>query len=269
MMSTEKMQVSASFTPYHYPQTQGAQRRFLSFWEEKTMPGGHRCKVCWLNLRSCYCSYLVQRRILYRASTKSQRVSKGDEEKQTPSSPHFHSSAFESLLSSEGAAHIEFILYYHYRELGRSANTAHLLESLLDVPVIVFGDSEKEISLAEEMKKEFMEGTRRTVILYPSKDAIGLDEWLLDNNVDESEPSSGDSPSSSVCDGRNRGVLRVVLLDGTYSDASMMANHLKQLLATYGVPCPLVKLNLENGKCQSAYVGKSGSPRILPFPSRS
>ena len=41
--------------------------------------------------------------------------------------------------------------------------------------------------------------------------------------------------------------LRLILLDGTYSDADKLARHLEQLLHTYECPSPLVKLDLDDG----------------------
>ena len=53
-------------------------------------------------------------------------------------------------------------MYYHYSEIGRSANTAHVLEAILekhhqeDMPLectsLVFGDSVAEADIVEQMK---------------------------------------------------------------------------------------------------------------------
>ena len=252
-----KYHMSSGFTPHHHPLTRGAQERLLSLWSQKTAsPGGHRCKGCWLNLRSCYCSYLNQRRLVYnvRRGSGSKIESAVDDWEQTCSlTSSSSSSSSPSPPPLPSPQHVEFVIYYHYRELGRSANTAHLLESLFDIETIIFGDSDKEIAMAEQLKEEYIEGRRRTVILYPSKDAKGLDEWMLENGergIGDKSCNSFDSISEY-----DRRALRIVLLDGTYSDASMMARHLEQLLTTYSVPCPLVKLDLEDGMCRSAYVG--------------
>lgn len=53
-------------------------------------------------------------------------------------------------------------MYYHYSEIGRSANTAHVLEAILekhhqeDMPLectsLIFGDSVAEADIVEQMK---------------------------------------------------------------------------------------------------------------------
>ena len=46
-----------------------------------------------------------------------------------------------------------------YVHTGRSANTAHLMENLIACDRIIYGDSDREIALAKEIRDEYLAGT--------------------------------------------------------------------------------------------------------------
>ena len=180
---------SSSFSPLHHEKTRASYSGFLHAWHRKIDEG--RCAGCWLRSYDCCCeSYLLGRQKLY-----------------------------ESL----GAQSVDFLIYYHFRELGRSANTAHVLELLLQCPTIVYGDHVKELALAAEIRQEVQEGRQRTVVLYPSSEALSLSQWFQSSSGGDCERNKG--PCSNP---------RFVLLDGTYSDARKMVKHLQHLLAMDG-----------------------------------
>ena len=80
----------------------------------------------------------------------------------------------------------------------------------------MFGDSEKEIELLNEMKLEYENDELSTCILYPATSSVLLSEWI------NSRPQHcADKP------------IRVIALDGTYTHARHMFNHLKKVPSTF------------------------------------
>ena len=72
-------------------------------------------------------------------------------------------------------------MYYHYQELGRSANTAHLFEAVCptkNFEKVIFGDTQAEIQLVNDIVKEINDDEPVTCVLYPSKDAVLLSDWI-------------------------------------------------------------------------------------------
>lgn len=72
-------------------------------------------------------------------------------------------------------------MYYHYQELGRSANTAHLMEAVCPsnhFERVVFGDTEAEKKLVQDIITETLNDEPITCVLYPSRDAILLSDWI-------------------------------------------------------------------------------------------
>ena len=72
-------------------------------------------------------------------------------------------------------------MYYHYQEIGRSANTAHLMQAVCphtNFSHLILGDTESEIQLINEIIDENVRNEPMTCVLYPSKDAILLSEWI-------------------------------------------------------------------------------------------
>ena len=234
-MEVEQRRISSSltsqFSPYHHEKTQVAYQRSMCQWKDK-IDRGIRCGACWLRPHDCCClSYFQERREVYR-----QKGFYNDDPQAT----------------NEGIG-VKFLVYYHFREIGRSANTAHLMENIIPCERIIFGDSEKEIALAKEISQEHLSGARRTVILYPCATSLGINQWMNENSLSSSDIQT-DRENNSHKQEQSRN-LRLILLDGTYSDADKLARHLERLLRMYNCPNPLVKLDLESGKCTSAVTG--------------
>ena len=110
---------------------------------------------------------------------------------------------------------IEVIIYYHYSEMGRSPNTAHILPIIapdLVSKTLIFGDSEDELDFFNNIIQEHQRNIGRTCILYPSYNAIPINQWYQSTR---SSSSNLDLP------------LQVVLLDGTYSHSTKQIKFLQ------------------------------------------
>lgn len=184
-------------------------------WWENEIASGKRCRLCWLTPMHCYCSSLGE-----------------------------ISSHFKELIE-DSSKKVQIIMYYHYLEIGRSANTAHLLDAIcpsISKPLL-FGDSDSEIQLFEEMKQEFLENMPCTCVLYPNGTATPLSEWLASRPI-----AARDKP------------IRFIALDGTYSHAQRQYKHLKKIFSLYGMPLPHVKLDLGDSGCKSMITGLMYQP---------
>lgn len=184
------------------------------WWHQETKETNERCSKCWLRHYDCYCTSLDARKQYY---AEQQRI-------------------------GQGMQHVITCMYYHYQEIGRSANTAHLLEAICPAEqfeVVIFGDVEAEQKLVREMYDEAMTGEPVTCVLYPSRDAVLLSDWIAQRPA-----SCRDRP------------IRLVALDGTYAQASRQYKHLIKSLSLLSPDCPqplsVVKLDLECGRCDSA-----------------
>lgn len=103
---------------------------------------------------------------------------------------------------------IEIIIYYHYSEMGRSPNTAHILPIIapdLVSKTLIFGNVDDEFDLFRNILEESKRSSQRTCVLYPSNHAIPIHQWYQSM---KSSYSNRDLP------------LRVILLDGTYSHST-------------------------------------------------
>jgi DTW domain-containing protein YfiP len=86
---------------------------------------------------------------------------------------------------SQRISKVKVCMYYHYQEIGRSANTAHLFGALCPSATesIIFGDVAKEQQLVREIKREYDEGEPITCILYPDRSAVLLSEWIKNRPI--------------------------------------------------------------------------------------
>ena len=82
--------IGSQFSPYHHEKTRFAYQHAMKLWSEKVSKGT-RCEACWLRKHDCYCSsYLIHRRKVYRE------------------------------MGYDSNEQVEFLLYYHFREIGRT-----------------------------------------------------------------------------------------------------------------------------------------------------
>ena len=241
------------FSVQHHEKNRISYNEKMKWWENET--SNERCRTCWLRHYDCYCTSLNKRRQHY----------------------------IEQQQQGRGLQHVTTCMYYHYQEMGRSANTAHLLEAICppeQFQVVMFGDVDAEQQLVHEIHQEAVSGTPITCVLYPTRDALLLSDWIA-----QRPPSCRDRP------------IRLVALDGTYAQASRQYKHLSKSLSLlydhhrnsspHPHPAnpvnpanpsdrtsdpsldpaewapsrlPVVKLDLEQGWCDSALAGIQHQP---------
>ena len=227
-------------------------RFLIARWQEHCDdpdPERGRCERCWTRKRECYCVYLNEQRTEYKLSS--------------PDSSNDMS-----------VKNCEVVMYYAPKELGRTPNTAHIFEELLPYCSrrIVLGDEMAEQRLIAEMIQEFREGRRRTCIMYPNRDAMLLSQW-----VEKARASRCSNATASSVEAPHDYKIRLIALDGTYSNASRLYKHLQRCLTTAilgpnapenevtlgsdGLPLvPVVKLDLGEGGLRSAMAGIMRQP---------
>ena len=228
----------------HHDLTKQASQQYASKWHTLSQVTHTRCSACWLRSYECYCA-------------------------------HFH----QMGQYVEPATISSIIIYFHYQELGRSTNTAHLLPIILPqlCRSIVYGDSPQEVDLVEQIMFELIAGGRKSIcILYPTKECPTVTLWLQQQQQQRHKKiHAGCAVKSSVATIEEEvlegevsmaaaaGGVTLVVIDGTYSQARRQVNHLDHLLrATAGYQShfqlPLVKLDFDaiGGACVSS-LGKS------------
>lgn len=207
----------------HHECVQKAYRAAVEWWKEETS-SGRRCRSCWLREYECFCP---QTTIIK-----------------------------ENLRNFQEQVAVRMCIYYHFQEIGRSANTAHVFEAIYSSPlpdtikssceVILFGDINAESKLIDEMNEEQESNCLQTCVLYPTNTAVSLNEWLA-NRSDEAKSKP----------------VRIVTLDGTYPQADRQWRHLARALElVHGKQLPLVKLDLVSGTVPSALLGIQSQPGV-------
>lgn len=108
-----------------------------------------RCERCWLRLYDCHCDSISRIR---------EEISKSADEEQQFDVRNVTNSSAEVEIS------LTVCMYYHYSEIGRSANTAHFFEAILNDSApksansfvscksVVFGDIQAEDNLVDQMR---------------------------------------------------------------------------------------------------------------------
>jgi DTW domain-containing protein YfiP len=203
----------SNFQVNHHDTLVSYYKEKMEWWRLQTDVEKQRCKVCWLRIHQCYCETLRKKREVY--------------------------------TSWEPKPNASVCMYYNAVEIARSANTAHVLEATCPhlVYSIIQGDLDKEKQLMDEIEREFRENDPQTCIMFPSKDAKLLSEWMAARPVREfSAP------------------VRLVMLDGTFPGAARIAKYMINCCALRGIPAPLVKLDLEGDACKSAVAGMMYQP---------
>jgi DTW domain-containing protein YfiP len=128
---------------------------------------------------------------------------------------------------------------------------------------MVFGDTDAELKLLEDIKSEIESDNPSTCILYPCSNSILMSDWIQ-TRTKSMKISEHSSPTR-----KNDGTIRLVVLDGTYANASRLWKYLtKSMRLLYNLELPVVKLDLEHGRCRSAIVGimsQPGEEKICSF----
>lgn len=187
----------------HHPKETESYHLKLEAWGEKL--ANNRCCRCWLRVWECYCK------------------------------------ARETKPEDEYPCEAEVVIYYHYSEIGRSPNTAHLLPIIAPQLVhstMTFCNVHQESSFLDLVRLEKEQGIERTCILYPTHDAVFINDWNKQRKCDLPP--------------------RLVLLDGTYS---MSTKQLKFIQNHFDNVVPIVKLDLGTG-CRSAIAGIMEQPAL-------
>ena len=225
----------------HHPKFLESYRIKLEAWGEaqERTNDTRRCGRCWLRCYQCYCTKLDERAELYGSSLR--------------------------LVNSS------ILNYYGFKEIGRSPNTAHVMDELLPYASsrLIFGDLSSEDKLIDELCEEYTNHRIRSCILYPSDDAKVVSDWRIET---EEYNAQGDTPFELGKEEEgesSKSRYRLISLDGTYSDARKMFHYLCLRLKARGVPIPVVKLDLgEEGFIKSAYLGimhQPGREKICTF----
>ena len=190
---------------YHHEKVINAYKAKMQWWTAQCSK--NRCLKCWLRCHDCYCNTLTHIRNQY-----------------------------ESIAGLKEK--IKVSIFYHFKEIGRGPNTAHIFPALFPEisQEIVFGDDASEDNLITDIHYSLED----TCILYPSQDAISLDDWMEQRQISRK--------------------VHLILLDGTYPCASRLVRVMKNRALSRGINLPLVKLNLENGACKSAIAGVMYQP---------
>lgn len=204
------------FDPNHHPCLRENYKLVIESWMEETANGGNRCGVCWNEHNKCCCE-LLQR--------GKEELAKIQESAVLP------------------YPDINVHIYYHFKELGR-LNTGHLLESLCPnlTTSSVHGDVSSENKLIDTIHRESIVGNPSTCILYPSKDAISLSEWM------NARPNKSQR-------------INLIALDGTYSTAQTLLKYLRNRCDLLNIKTPVVKLDFDGGERLSAIGDIKPQPR--------
>ena len=193
------------------------------WWDDNVNVKKLRCGRCWLRRFECYCSVLDEKSRFYADGCND-------------------------------CSMVKVLMYYHYKEIGRCPNTAHIFENIIPAHMfdkVIFGDVEKEEQLIQEMREEQSSERIQTCVLYPSKNAVLLSDWIA-NRPDKNLP------------------IRLIGLDGTYSGAHRQFKFIQKAVLgkdeddtsgdAIGHYPIVVKLDLENNRCVSAYAGLMHQP---------
>jgi DTW domain-containing protein YfiP len=205
----------------------------MNWWKEATsIEKGNRCQKCWLRNYNCFCQQLESLATPIRSSL--------------------------SQMFDENP--VEIVIYYHPVELGRSANTAHLFQFAAPSVVcktLMFADADNEEIFFQKIMEESLNGKSQTCILYPSHNSISMNTWLTSDSQSSSKELS--SATSLLTANLVHPLLRFIILDGTYPQASRMIKFLSLKLNTSQsnqLPqFPFVHLDLDEAGVKSAVAG--------------
>lgn len=193
----------------HHERTTTASTELVKWWTEEVNKRA-RCSRCWLRPFQCFCAELT--------------------------------SQYEDIREEIDQLHaleVEIVIYYNYCELGRSANTAHILEALCPQISrrVVYGNTECESKLFELIKSEKERGVSRTCVLYPCSSALSFNSWI--SHLKE------ESRLTTPCRTSTIPSIRLILLDGTYPGACRIAKYLEKVAPCLSIDLPCVALDLD------------------------
>ena len=119
-MTDKKMvRITPRFDVSHHEMNRRSCAAKMKWWQGE-IERGFRCSICWLRHYECYCPQFTERKQHYAETTCLQ--------------------------------HVSVVMYYHYQELGRSANTAHVMQAVCPsnhFQVVIYGDVTAEQQLVK------------------------------------------------------------------------------------------------------------------------
>ena len=208
-------------------------------WWENEISNGKRCSTCWLRPHECYCYHLKNKKNVYNDMFSNTSKTNNDTNKNTNNNTN---------------KCIKIYIHYHYQEIGRGPNTGHVLEALLPNEMVekgIYGDINCDKQLINDMINESDNDDQYTCILYPDKTSVLLSQWIKTRpRNDANKP------------------IRVIVLDGTYAQASRQWKYLSMSMQKYHKKLPLVKLDIEEGGMKSAIAGimyQPGKEKICTY----
>jgi hypothetical protein len=125
---------------------------------------------------------------------------------------------------------ITVTIYYHYHEIGRSANTMHILEILCPslCQNIILGDIDKESKLlqrildSQDEERLYGKTSTKIAVLYPSTDSVIIPIWLQPQfSINNSSLTSelNEDRKQNLTTTKN---IELIVLDGTYGQATRL-----------------------------------------------
>eukprot|EP00419_Tripos_fusus_P024610 CAMPEP_0172723576 /NCGR_PEP_ID=MMETSP1074-20121228/84042_1 /TAXON_ID=2916 /ORGANISM="Ceratium fusus, Strain PA161109" /LENGTH=335 /DNA_ID=CAMNT_0013549849 /DNA_START=88 /DNA_END=1095 /DNA_ORIENTATION=+ len=122
--------------------------------------------------------------------------------------------------AQRAACRVRFVVWMHQLERGRASNTGKLLEHLLPGSIVLFADA---ASHAERLRKIVAQSSGRVVVLFPSENAVSVEEAI------RILPTTASMDSSMNNEGSGPPPLVAVLVDGTWKQAKRMHRTLADL----------------------------------------
>ena len=119
MAEKKLIRITPRFDVGHHEMNRRSLDAKLKWWRGE-IARGFRCSICWLRHYECYCPQFEVRKQYYAAT--------------------------------ECLQHVSVVMYYHYQELGRSANTAHVMQAVCPsshFQVVIYGDTTAEQQLVQ------------------------------------------------------------------------------------------------------------------------
>jgi hypothetical protein len=206
----------------HHELTLKPAREILEEWRNIVLQEARRCPFCWLRFYNCYCNYLKTKAAQYQIMISQ------------------HSSPLSSLPISVPS--ITVTIYYHYHEIGRSANTMHILEILCPslCQNLILGDIDQETKLLQRIiqsqdEERLGNTSRKIAVLYPSTDSIIIPVWLQPHFPTDPSVSSEAREETKRTIATTQ-TIELIVLDGTYGQATRLVT----LLFILSFDCLLV-----------------------------
>jgi hypothetical protein len=200
---------------FHHELTLKPARELMEEWDDVVSKQCRRCRLCWLRSYDCYCHYLKDQALQYQ-TIASQYSS---------SSLQSGTNLTVSPPEEPTRPSITVTIYYHYHEIGRSANTMHILEILCPTLCrnLILGDIDQETQLLQRILKSqdderHGKKSRKIAVLYPSTDSVIIPTWLQQSRLKKSLWLG--ERDGEILDEIEE--IEIIVLDATYGQATRL-----------------------------------------------